>query len=377
MNDRPVRGSVFKRKGAKYFTIKFKDDTGRWVSKTTRCTNKALAGAELTKIVGLVNDREYRPPKNIRFSDLAAKWLAYKKAKTRSRTVESYQTQLDKRILPTFGPLWLRSITREMVREWEGDLLNCGLSMATCGHSITVLKGIFNLAVEDDYLVKSPAISLKKPKREKAKVDFLTADEIKALLAATDKKDYCMMLTACLTGCRRGEVLGLRWEDIDFRGGVIHVNQQLTNQGTLGPLKSAESKRPIPVPATLVNALKEHQARQAVELESNDLNLVFLSPDGKPWDGGNMLHRVFQPAIKRAGLSHRRFHDLRHSYCVLLLSEGTPIKAAQKLMGHHSISVTGDIYGDVVEGVIRTAADTLERSIFGASETPATPALVK
>ena len=357
-------GSI-KKNGAGKYVLRYRDDAGKQHWRTFE--KKKNAEKELATIVAAPKGY-YQAPKEIRFADLAAKWTAYKKATTRSRTVESYQTQLDKRILPIFGALWVRSITREMIRTWEGDLLTCGLSPTTCGHSITVLKGVLNLAVEDDYIIKSPAISLKKPKRQKAKVDFLTADEIKALLAATDKRDYCLMLTACLTGARRGEVLGLTWADIDFHGGVIYINQQLTKQGTLGPLKSAESKRPIPIPAVLVEALKVHQTRQVVELESNDLDLVFLSPEGKPWDGNNMLHRVFQPAIKRAGISHRRFHDLRHSYCVLLLSEGTPIKAAQKLMGHHSISVTGDIYGDVVEGVIRAAADTLERSIFGTPE---------
>lgn len=361
-------GSIVKRKSGNYAIVYYADGKQRW---RTIGPVKKEAERALTQIMGQVHRGEYQAPKDILFRDLAAKWLAYKKATTRARTVESYQIQLDKRILPTFGHLLVRSISREMIRAFEADLLNSGLSPTTCGHSITVLKSIFNLAVEDDYLAKSPAVALRKPKRQKPKVDFLNADEIQALLAVTDKRDYPMLLTACLTGVRRGELLGLRWEDIDFHGGVIHINQQLTRQGTLGPLKSAESYRPIPIPPVLVEALKEHQARQAVELESNDLNLVFLSPEGKPWDGGNMLHRVFQPAIKRAGLSHRRIHDLRHSFCVLLLSQGTPIKAAQKLMGHHSITVTGDTYGDIVEGVAKDASDRLEAAIFGTTKTPA------
>jgi len=150
-----------------------------------------------------------------------------------------------------------------------------------------------------------------------------------------------------------------------YLASTVFINQQLTNKGKLEPLKSAESKRPIPIPEVLVESLKEHQARQAVEVDVNDMNLVFLNPEGKPWDGSNLLRRVFQPAVARAGLRHRRIHDLRHSFCVFLLSQGTPIKAAQKLMGHSSITITGNTYGNVVEGVTRNASDKLEETIFG------------
>ena len=97
------------------------------------------------------------------------------------------------------------------------------------------------------------------------------------------------------------------------------------------------------------------------------MNLVFLSPEGSPWDGSNLPRRVFQPAVARADLRHRRIHDLRHSYCVLLLSRGAPIKAAQKLMGHSSTTITGNTYGNVVEGVTGNASDKLEETIFGIS----------
>ena len=168
-------------------------------------------------------------------------------------------------------------------------------------------------------------------------------------IAATDKKHKALIVTACYTGMRQSALLGLKWGDVDYAKSRIFVRRTLQSGRFYEP-KTAYSRRNITVPRQVIEALEEHQARQAVELAENELELVFPNEAGKPIDGMNLYHRIFVPTLKRAGLRHVRFHDLRHSYAAALISAGENPKWIQRQLGHSSIQVTMDICGHLFAG---------------------------
>ncbi len=184
-------------------------------------------------------------------------------------------------------------------------------------------------------------------------------EEMQALVEATDSRYKALIATACFTGLRQGELLGLQWGDIDFESRRIYVRRTL-QQGKSYEPKSHHSKRSVDIPIFLVEMLKTHQTRTTVELDSNKYELVFPNSVGKPFDKANLLVRVLLSALKRAGLRQIRFHDLRHSYASLLINNNANIKYVQKQLGHSSCQVTLDTYSHLIPEVGQEAISKLE-----------------
>jgi integrase len=189
-------------------------------------------------------------------------------------------------------------------------------------------------------------------------------------------------LVLFLTGVRRGELLGLRWCDVDLEAGVLHVRQileRITNpQGTgrktvlvfLEP-KTDSSRRTIALPGECVTALRQHRARQAAErlhlgAAYRDQGLVFATEDGRPIDPRRM-NELFTQALTRAGVPHIRLHDSRHTFATWLLQAGVSLKTVSDQLGHASISTTADIYAHVTAAVARQAADALNQAFITGS----------
>ena len=192
-------------------------------------------------------------------------------------------------------------------------------------------------------------------------MDFLNVEEINAFLATVKTKDsryYPLFLTATLTGMRRGELLALKWNDINWKTSQIHVRRSLVH-GKLEEPKSRAAIRSIIMPPTLVRTLKKHQ------LSCPPGDLVFPNREGGIMDGANMVRRHFQPALRLAGLRHVRFHDLRHSYASILIAQSENLKFIQSQLGHSSAQITLDRYGHLMPQVQHGAGERLEESLFG------------
>lgn len=360
-----ARGSIGKR-GDKY-VIRYRDDQGGQHWKTCG-TNKKQAEAELTKIIGQVNDGSFQPIVNILFRDLCDNWLKKCTAAIKPSTLDFYRVQVEHRLKPAFGHLQARAISPEMVDLFVAELSASNSSPRTVAHSLTVLKTIFKTAESWGYVAKNPAANVKKPRVPKVEMDFLTPPEINKLLAAADQRHYALLLTACMTGLRRGELLGLKWEDADFNAKTISVRRSVRGI-TLVETKSAHSVRRVSISDTLINALREHQTRQLVDGPDNPLGLIFPSEAGTPTDGPNLLRRIFWPTLTRAGLRRVRFHDLRHSYAALAISRNVPLKVIQRQLGHSSIQITADTYGHLLPETESMAALEIEAAIFASAVT--------
>lgn len=188
----------------------------------------------------------------------------------------------------------------------------------------------------------------------------LDRDQVRALLAATrEDRLEALYVVAIHCGLRQGELLGLKWEDLDLDAGTLQVRRTLSSAKE-GPRfsapKTAKGRRSVRLTPTALEALKRHSARQADEMTKADTlykdhGLVFASMVGTPLSRHN-LTRAFKAALRRAGLPQTfRFHDLRHTCATLLLGRGHHAKFVQELLGHATIAVTLDTYSHVLPGM--------------------------
>jgi integrase len=207
----------------------------------------------------------------------------------------------------------------------------------------------------------------------KDELRYLTPDQAKRLLSSAggDRLEALYVL-AIHTGLRQGELLGLKWEDIDFEAGTLSVKRTLSPAKD-GPRftapKTKKSRRTVPLTPDAIDALQRHKAMQdkekcLVEDSWEDSDLVFRSTTGTPIQRNNLVARFFKPLLDKASLPRTfRFHDLRHTAASLLFSRGLHPKIVQELLGHSTIAITLDVYSHMVPGMAAQAAKAMEDAL--------------
>jgi integrase len=196
----------------------------------------------------------------------------------------------------------------------------------------------------------------------KEKVDFLTPGELMKIIDNVDELKYkVIFLMAASTGLREGELLGLKWSDIDLEGHLVHVRRTF-NHGRFYPPKSNKSRRSVDLMPKMVSELRRWKLASSY---SGDDDLVFPGFKGGPMDCNHLVKKRFYPALNRAEIKKIRFHSLRHTFASLLIDQGENIKYIQEKMGHASITTTLDIYGHLMNKTNREAAKRLQETIFG------------
>jgi integrase len=177
-----------------------------------------------------------------------------------------------------------------------------------------------------------------------------------------------LFVLAIHTGLRRGELLGLKWSDIDLEAKSLSVQRSLDATGAFNPPKRNGSRRTVRLTGQAVDAVKGHRVRQNEERLRvgslwKDLDLVFPNRTGGPMNADNLYHRGFKPLLAKAGLSGFTFHSLRHTCATLLLSKNIHPRIAQEMLGHATISQTMDTYSHVMPGMGDAAATALEEAL--------------
>ncbi|GGN81419.1 hypothetical protein GCM10011579_067960 [Streptomyces albiflavescens] len=244
-----------------------------------------------------------------------------------------------------------------------------------------VLKSALEHAVREDELPRNVARNVKTTTPRPRRFQPLTAAEARQLLhAANGDRLNALYELALRTGLRKGELLGLRWEDLDLDGGTatIHRSLQRTRSQGLTVLntKTLASERRIALPTECLSSLNIHQEQQQEERQAagtgwTDNGLVFTTPNGKPLDPTNATRR-FRRLLESAGLRAIRFHDLRHSTATLLLEQGIDLVVIKELLGHAHIGVTAGVYAHVRLRLQRQAIDTLGNAL-GPTDAPDDP----
>jgi integrase len=350
-------GSITRRKGggwsAQYVVYTSEGRKRRTLYGKTRAEvaaklSKALADRE----GGLVFDAG-----NLTVGEYLDRWLKDSvRGTVRISTFERHEQIIRAHLMPSFGRMKLKALTPAHVRSLHREKLDAGLAPATVRKIHSTLHKALSQAVADG-LIPRNAADVKAPRPAPEEMRPLSEAEARTFLdAARESGDRFepLYVLAITTGLRRGELLGLRWDDADLSEarGTLRVGRALVREGgryILGETKTKRGRRRVNLTPRTVTALKAHRKRQLEERVRlaglyEDHGLIFASENGTPLNPENLVKRSFKPLLKRAGLPEIRFHDLRHTCATLLLSRSVHPKMVQELLGHATIAMTLDTY---------------------------------
>jgi integrase len=303
------------------------------------------------------------------------RWLADSvKDTVRQTTYQGYERIVRLHIKPSLGRIKLKDLTVVHVRGAYRERLDAGLSPRMVQLVHVILHKALKQAVADGLIPRNTTEVVKAPRPEKKEITPLSHEQARSLLrAAQGERFEALYVLAVTTGMRQGELLGLKWEDVDLEAGTLQVRRTLSTAtgGGLkfGAPKTSKSRRSIKIPATALLPLKRHRRAQLEERMKlaglfEDHGLIFPSRAGKPVYRQDLITRSFKPLLRRARLPNIRFHDLRHTCATLLLSKGVHAKFVQELLGHANISITLDTYSHVLPGMGDAAAGAMDEA-FG------------
>jgi integrase len=288
--------------------------------------------------------------KNIMFREVLDKFQElYADVNLKPSTAKGYKGYFSKHIKPYFGSIKLIDVNPIILQKFIKTKDEEGLSPKTINHLLTTIGTVFNWAIDCGYSTFNPTQRIKRLKVAKIEMKYLELNEIEAVLkeAKENYPDfYPLLLTAIYSGMRRGEILGLAWDYVNFKDNKIKVVHSLY-KGKLYEPKTGYSKREIQMPPLVMQELKEWKKY----CPENELNLVFPDETGNFMDADNMIKRRFNKVLENAEVKKIRFHDLRHTYASLLLAKDVNIKYIQRQMGHSSFEITMNTYAHLMPEV--------------------------
>jgi integrase len=309
-----------------------------------------MAEARLRQLIAEVK----APPvgERVTIEEAGRRYLAHLEAMGRKpSTLRSYRNQFDAQLVPRVGDWSCALLGREQVEQLIADLARDRLAPKTVRNVVGLLNGICEFATRHRWAAENPCRYVDRPTVQLSEdIRFLDPEEIEAVLRAINEDDFgrvhrAIILAAAMSGLRMGELLALRWLDVDWEAQRIRVRRSIV-RGHIGTPKSRRGSRSVPLADRLggeLDALYRKSAFQA------DDDLVFGNPHtGTPLDGGALL-RAFQRTLRRAVVRKVRFHDLRHTFGTRMAAAGVPMRTLQEWMGHHDLRTTL-IYADYAPG---------------------------
>lgn len=255
---------------------------------------------------------------------------------------------------PWIGHIPLSKLQPLQLQQLYTERLQAGLSRRTVQYVHAILRRSFNQAVKWGMIPRNPTAAVDAPRPTRREMQVLTPQQVEQLVQTmTGDPYFALYYLAIATGCRRGELVALRWADVDWRRPSITINrtaEEVKGKAVFTEPKTARSKRLIPLPEEAVSALAEHkrqqdQAREDPDYEDHDL--VFCQPNGQPLRPGYVTEH-FLTFLRRAQLPRIRLHDLRHTHATMLLAAGVHPKIVSERLGHSTISLTLDTYSHVL-----------------------------
>ncbi len=284
-------------------------------------------------------------------------------------TVNLYLEMLKFYIGPNLGQVPLAKLTPQHVQRFYHRQLEAGLSPRTVQIIHAVLRRAVQQAVDWQMLPRNVIDSVKKPRAYQKEVTALTPEQVRKFLeAARETRLHALFTLAVTIGMRLGELLGLRWQDVNLDAGTLTIAQNLERVGTrlqFNTPKTKASRRTVNLPNVALVALKQWRKEQAQErLKLGEAwehpELVFTSRIGTVLSPWNVTKRDFKAVLETAGLPKIRFHDLRHSCATMLLAQGVNVKVLQEVLGHANIHVTLQVYTHALERQKKEAAQAID-----------------
>jgi integrase len=291
------------------------------------------------------------------------------KSSIRIGTYRGYRGYLDKHILPALGRIPIQKLTPQHVQAFYTRKQQEGLSAKSINNIHGMLHKALDHAVRWGLVPRNVCDAVSLPKQTRHEIQPLTEKQAQQLLVVARGHSLEGLLTlAVTTGMRSGELLALKWQDINFDTGSLHIRRSMGYISGKGYLefepKTAKGRRKIVLPPFVCEALKQHRTRQLeVRLKAGtrwqEHDLVFCNIYGGYLDPAHLRQR-FDKLLKDEGLPDVRFHDLRHSAATILLGMGVPAKVVQEILGHSQISMTMDIYSHVLPDMQQQAMNKMD-----------------
>jgi integrase len=316
----------------------------------------------LSDLLRKVNSDDYRPQAVWTFrSFVEDRWKPDLYPTLKFSSKKFYDNMVDAHLMPVFGDTQLRLLTKDRVQSFLTAKAQCDSSWKTVKHIRTAFGSILEAAVRDELLASNPVRRTRLPRRgpvdEKSPIEMETVKELIEKLAEPSRSIASLL---AMTGLRIGELLALRWQDIDLEKGLLSVNQTVY-EGHFDEPKSRRSKRRIPLGPKCVEILAALK-----RTEATPSTLVFSARNGSPLSRRNLLNRQLKPAAKALKLTGVNWHWFRHAHATFLDSTGAPIGTTQALLGHSSSEITRGTYIHSVPADARQAVEGVER-LFGTS----------
>jgi len=375
-----MKGSIEKRVGKRGTTWYGKYDfldpaTGKRVHRRVSAPTRKECETRLRAAIQAGERGRSAADERLTVRAYTDRWLAAIEPTVRPATFRRYTDFLRLHVLPAIGGIQMSKLAPLDLQRLYADRLDVGLSPTTVHHMHAVIHRLLKQAMRWGIVDRNVSEMVDPPRRATPDVTTWDAEQTVDVLAAGDSTDLAALWRlALLTGMRRGELLGLMWDDLDLDRGALAVRRTLSRGkgGTweLGQPKTASGRRSIALPASCVAALRKHRARQAEDRLLlgpmwQDAGFVFTNETGGPLHVNTLNYR-FEKLIAAASVPAIRFHDLRHTSATLLLAQGVHPKIVQERLGHADISMTLNRYSHVMPGMQRQAADTLDAALDAA-----------
>ena len=381
-------GSISKRKNGLWqaaITIGRDPATGKLNRVFFYAKTRKEVAEKLTKALQERSRGAFVAPHKLTLGEWLDIWLwEYKKPRLRPITFDSYELLVRRHLKPALGHIALRDLRPEHLQHFYNSRRKQELSARTVRYFHTLLYGALTQAEKNQLVGRNIATLVEPPRKERKEPQTLTLQQVTNHLLPAIGADrlFAAIFLAFGTGLRRGELLALRWQDVDLSAGVLHVKQTLVRirnhnaRGEEGRTqlvfqepKTTLSRRTVPIPEECQTALQRHKARQAEEKlllgpAYQEHGLVFCRVDGKPIDPREFT-RHFDQVLKRTGLPPIRLHDARHTFATLMLELGESPKTVQAMLGHSSVAITLDIYSHVSLELEKKAASRLNAALTG------------
>ncbi|MCY7861078.1 tyrosine-type recombinase/integrase [Bacillus licheniformis] len=388
-----MRGSIKRDEKTKkwYYEVTVSRDpvTGKRKRKKKRgFETKKEAESALAKLLTEIESSDYIEPSKILLADYLKDFIKIRHRELEASTFKTERGNLITHVIPELGHLPLSKITSARLQKFVNDLsTEKGLKPSSVKKVFDPLKIALDRAVKLELIAKNPAKAVVLPKITRDEMTVWTKEDVERFLNFAQKDRMFMLFHLALTtGLRQGELLGLRWKDIDMEKGLLRVVQVLTREGELKPRgKTAAATRTVTLMKETIPLLKKHKALLASEKlragkDYQDLDLVLPSSKGTPLLPRN-TNRTFDRLVREYNamanklkevnkievptLAKIRFHDMRHTHATLLLLADVNPKVVAERLGHSKVSITLDTYSHVLPSMQEGAVEKLSDVMYG------------
>lgn len=342
--------------------------------------NRSEAKKALTAMLGQVDTASFVEPSALTLREFVeGTWLPSLETSTlRESTVEMYRRSVHCYVLPHLGSLRLRDVSPARLASWLEELKATGTGDRTVEIAGICAHKLLKSALDRELIARNPAdngaVRSARPKPKAKAPTVWSTDQTRAFLdSQRDDRLFALWRLAAMTGLRRGELVGLRWRDVDLDAGAVRVSatRVVVNYSVVDSApKTEKSRRTISLDGATVAALRQHRSRQTEEMfaigrQRSDDGYVFTSdPGGNPYHP-DRITRTLAAKARATGLPVVRLHSLRHSHASAAILAGVPLKVVSERLGHSSIAVTSDVYGHVTTAADQAAADQVAAAIDG------------